>query len=460
MLLTAVGHGREPMTYLTDQFWYHQNQSAMTNVTTVTELPGIDNLPGELWKPVSGYDGKYHISDKGRVASQKTTSLKKNYITMKGGISSHGYRVVGLSKYGSRKVVNGKVRHPAKTKYIHRLLAEHWLPNPNPSVTNIIDHIDGNKLNNSLLNLEWVTGEENVRRAFNEQGLIKQKGELHRYSKLTQEDVIKARTLTAKGMKHKDVSAIIGKVSRRTLSESINGDTWEWLTPTVDDLIEKYSDINTRLRLGERAAMVSDGVYVTDSGRAFLTISRGILREYMGASKTSKVSIPHEVCKAFNTSNLVHGQRVLHFVDGNKYNWHHTNLVWKRKPTRKGYAYDPLEVARNKKIRRQRECAKRKASRVAHRAAKIAHGENPNGNSKLNAEDVLLARYCVANGDTVKLACERVGKCSYGVMKHAVRGSAYEWVIPSLADMKAGNITKELAEALAKRRGQPINSYN
>lgn len=52
-----------------------------------------------------------------------------------------------------------------KNKRVHRLLCEAYLPNPTKRTQ--VNHIDGNKLNNTLTNLEWVTPQENARHAVN-----------------------------------------------------------------------------------------------------------------------------------------------------------------------------------------------------------------------------------------------------------------------------------------------------
>ena len=98
----------------------------------------------EEWKAIPGFDGKYLVSNMGRVLNVNN-GLKKPYVTKK------GYLKVGLS--------NGRDHY--EKRRVHRLVAEAFLPNPDglPEV----NHKDLNKTNNVVTNLEWVTGEENRR---------------------------------------------------------------------------------------------------------------------------------------------------------------------------------------------------------------------------------------------------------------------------------------------------------
>lgn len=97
------------------------------------------------WRPVVGYEGLYGVSNYGEVRKTDGTP-------MKGNINSYGYRVVGLTKNGRRK-----------DKKVHQLVALAFLPTiPGKDYVN---HKDGDKLNNFVDNLEWVTKGENSRHA-------------------------------------------------------------------------------------------------------------------------------------------------------------------------------------------------------------------------------------------------------------------------------------------------------
>lgn len=104
-------------------------------------------------QPIKDYEGKYTITQQGDVVNAKGKTLMFN-INKK-----TGYKTIALWK-------NNK----GSTKTIHRLVAITYLPNPYnlPEV----NHIDGNKLNNHVDNLEWVTRSGNIQHAF-DTGLIK-----------------------------------------------------------------------------------------------------------------------------------------------------------------------------------------------------------------------------------------------------------------------------------------------
>lgn len=101
----------------------------------------------EIWKDIEGYEGLYQVSNLGRVKS----NLRKGRI-LKPSTTHDGYYNLTLSK-------NGQL----KTYRVHRLVCSAFISNPlNKSEVN---HIDGNKKNNSIENLEWCTRSENAKHA-------------------------------------------------------------------------------------------------------------------------------------------------------------------------------------------------------------------------------------------------------------------------------------------------------
>lgn len=113
-----------------------------------------------IWKDIKDFEDLYEISDSGIVRSKDRTNIDSLGRTrswkgqiLNPDVAPNGYFRITLARKGKRT-----------QKYLHRLLAEHFIPNPKglPQV----NHIDGNKLNCSLDNLEWVSVQENVIHAY------------------------------------------------------------------------------------------------------------------------------------------------------------------------------------------------------------------------------------------------------------------------------------------------------
>ena len=114
----------------------------------------------------------YKITKDGQIISLKNN---KEYV-IKGYIDKYGYKRVLLH-------VDGK-----RVKYfVHRLVASEYIPNPNN--LSQVNHKDGNKLNNCVDNLEWVTPKENIHHAIRKG--LRTKGN----NKLTKEQVKEIRKL-------------------------------------------------------------------------------------------------------------------------------------------------------------------------------------------------------------------------------------------------------------------------
>lgn len=100
----------------------------------------------EIWKPIKDYEGFYEVSNLGRVRS-----VRRN-IVMSGVKRKDGYVSYNFVRDG---ITRGKL--------VHRLVAETFIPNHQNKPE--VNHIDGNKQNNNVKNLQWVTPSENQRHA-------------------------------------------------------------------------------------------------------------------------------------------------------------------------------------------------------------------------------------------------------------------------------------------------------
>lgn len=114
----------------------------------------------EIWKDIPGYEGRYQISNKGQVKSlPRYVSNHTGKLLVKEKILAQrpdfkGYMRIDLKDNCGKKHYFG----------IHRLVATAFIPNPENKPQ--INHIDGNKANNNIDNLEWCTNSENQKHAY------------------------------------------------------------------------------------------------------------------------------------------------------------------------------------------------------------------------------------------------------------------------------------------------------
>lgn len=121
----------------------------------------------EIWKDIDGYVGYYKVSSLGNVFSVKADKTLKQYIPSK------GYITVKLYKDGA-----------VEYHKVHRLVAKAFILNPDDKPQ--VNHIDHDKYNNKVFNLEWCTAKENTEASI-KAGKNGQKGELNSCSTITDE---------------------------------------------------------------------------------------------------------------------------------------------------------------------------------------------------------------------------------------------------------------------------------
>ncbi|ATN94422.1 HNH homing endonuclease 3 [Bacillus phage BSP10] len=205
----------------------------------------------EIWKSLSEvveYGNNYEVSNLGNIRNKQTGRL------LKGRLNPKGY--LGVNLY-----LNGKSKYYS----VHRLVATAFLPNPEGKPQ--VNHIKGDeKQNNSVTNLEWVTGHENIQHAFST-GLQKaRKGESNSKSVLREDDVVNIKTALTAGVSQYKLASLY-KVSRSTIRSIQNGSSWAHVkvtgfTPFSKNVLgesnckakltaEKVSKIREMYRTGE-----------------------------------------------------------------------------------------------------------------------------------------------------------------------------------------------------------------
>lgn len=174
----------------------------------------FDTLPGEIFKDLPGYEGEYQVSDMGRIKSLKT----KRGLILKPKKNKFGYMTIVLSK-----------DHTPKTHSIHSLVLIAFVSDRPEGL--VVNHIDGNKANNTLGNLEWVTQQENTIHSYRVLKHIPHKpplryGEEHHFAKLSQEKVAEIRELYATGEYPSRRLAAMYGVSKVNILNIVNNKIW------------------------------------------------------------------------------------------------------------------------------------------------------------------------------------------------------------------------------------------
>lgn len=176
----------------------------------------------EEWRPVIGYESIYSVSDVGRVRRDKPYQSTCAGKILKQQILKR-YLAVPLNNKGAWNV------------HVHRLVAEAFLgPCPDGCQVN---HLDGNKVNNHIENLEYVTPRKNTQHAI-DAGLRptfpaienRARGERHGRARMTAELVVKIRALFRDGMSQANIWRTLGFTTngdRAAVNGIVRGKTWK-----------------------------------------------------------------------------------------------------------------------------------------------------------------------------------------------------------------------------------------
>lgn len=185
-------------------------------------IPNATSIPPETqenWRPVVGYEGIYEVSDLGRVKRIKPEANTYNGRILTIATFKRGYQYTTLLKQGK----------PRKHR-IHRLVLAAFV-GPIPEGYEV-NHIDGNRANNSLSNLEYVTHSENERHAYRElnKAAAMPRGEAHYSAVLTNDVVHEIKRLLSLGpYSYREIARMVN-VDARRIGKINRGEIWRHVT--------------------------------------------------------------------------------------------------------------------------------------------------------------------------------------------------------------------------------------
>jgi hypothetical protein len=180
----------------------------------------------EIWKPVVGYEGRYEVSNLGRVKSLTITYRNKanrvcTYVgrLLRGTVNRDGYRLVNLK--------------PKGPKQVHSVVCEAFI-GPRPSKDHEVNHKNFDRTDNRATNLEWVLHTENVRHSVNAGRMKAMNGKKASNIKLTPETALAIRAALEAGVESReDIAARFG-CGVPTVGEISLGKQWLIGAPRLD----------------------------------------------------------------------------------------------------------------------------------------------------------------------------------------------------------------------------------
>lgn len=172
----------------------------------------------EIWREIDGYDGFYQVSNLGNIKSvggQIGSAIRKPRV-LKQSLTADGYPKVRLQR--------GK---KDRTVTVHRLVAMHFVPNPNNEET--VNHIDGDKANNVYSNLEWMNRSGQMIHAYKLNLKKARVGSNNSNAKITPDEVRYIRANYKKNDREFGSSALGRKfgVTHRVITLIANGETYK-----------------------------------------------------------------------------------------------------------------------------------------------------------------------------------------------------------------------------------------
>lgn len=240
----------------------------------------------EIWKPVPGFEQYYLCSNTGQVKNINTNKLLSQY--------KNRYLNVTLIKDKKRFLVGA-----------HRVIATTFVENPNNKP--YVNHKDGNRYNNNVVNLEWVTAKENSEHAIST-GLHKIKGIEHPNNKLSEEQVLFIFNST---LKCEELSKIF-QVTSGTCANIKNGRLWSHLTKkeiepcyfSKENVLEIFNCEESYRQICKKLDVSYETVYQIKSGKRHSDITGKIYTKKSNDRGLSSHLTDDDVLEIFHSTEF------------------------------------------------------------------------------------------------------------------------------------------------------------
>jgi DNA-binding XRE family transcriptional regulator len=184
----------------------------------------------EVWRDIPGWEEMYQVSNKGRIKSLK------RFVKRSDGRLQPIPEAILTGDVG--EYIRVYLRTPGYKirKFVHRIVAEVFIPNPEGYRT--VNHLNGNKYDNNVDNLEWASHSMNVLHAYENGLAVHAVGVNWHNSKLNDDKVREIRSRYSDGGVTMESLAKEFGVSRKTLSKAIEGKTWRHVDPIKNSNIK------------------------------------------------------------------------------------------------------------------------------------------------------------------------------------------------------------------------------
>ena len=162
----------------------------------------------EVWKPIEGTDGRYEVSNTGKVRSLNYG--RRGIVKELKPWDNGGYRRINLNVDGEKK-----------NFLLHRLVAEAFIPNPDNKPE--VNHKDGDKWNNTVSNLEWSTRIENISHA--DQTGLREKSidALRSHNSHERKPIIATNVITGEEIAFESIQAAQRAIGTKDINRVLNG---------------------------------------------------------------------------------------------------------------------------------------------------------------------------------------------------------------------------------------------